>query len=153
MKTSGLEGANPDTYHPTMTQTPTKPETQTRSEQQTKRPWLWNVVLLNDEAHTYEYVIRICQEIFAHPAERGLKIAQRVDKEGRAVLMTTHKEHAELKCEQVISFGKDHQISGSKGAMSVIIEPAEFNGEEDAGGEESGGSEGTGSNQAGQSPA
>ena len=136
-----------------MTQTPTKPETQTRCEQQTKRPWLWNVVLLNDEAHTYEYVIRICQEIFAHPAERGLKIAQRVDKDGRAVLITTHKEHAELKCEQVISFGRDHQISGSKGAMSVIIEPAEFGGEEDSANEESGGAETPGNNHPGPSPA
>ena len=104
----------------------TNPGTQTRSEQQTKRPWLWNVVLLNDEHHTYEYVIDMCQKVFAHTVERGHAIACRVDKQGRAVLLTTHKELAELKCEQVITFGKDHLIAQSKGAMGVIIEPAEF---------------------------
>lgn len=136
-----------------MTQTPTKPETQTRREQQTKRPWLWNVVLLNDEAHTYEYVIRMCQELFAHPAERGHKIAQRVDKDGRAVLITTHKEHAELKCEQVHGFGRDQLIAGCAGAMSAIIEPAEFSGEEDSANDGGNGHETPGNGGAGPPPA
>ena len=129
----GIEGGGGGTYDCFMATTMTNPGTQTRTEQQTKRPWLWNVVLLNDEAHTYEYVIDMCQKVFAHTVERGHAIACRVDKQGRAVLLTTHKELAELKCEQVITFGKDHLIAQSKGAMGVIIEPAEF-GDGDAGG-------------------
>ncbi len=111
-----------------MSTTHTTPSTQTNAEQRTKQPWLWNVVLLNDEAHTYEYVIKMCRQVFSHPAERAFKIAKSVDGEGRAVLMTTHKEHAELKCEQVHGFGRDEKIAGCAGAMSAIIEPAEFGG-------------------------
>ncbi len=111
-----------------MSTTVTNPETQARTEsqQKTERPWLWNVVLLNDEAHTYDYVIKLCADLFAHPTERGYQIAKRVDSQGRAVLLTTHKEHAELKCEQVHGFGRDELIAGCAGAMSAIIEPAEF---------------------------
>jgi ATP-dependent Clp protease adaptor protein ClpS len=135
-----------------MSTTETKTDVQTRDEQQTKRPWLWNVVLLNDEAHTFEYVIKMCQELFAHPAERGQKIALRVDKDGRAVLMTTHKEHAELKVEQVHGYGRDQIIAGCAGAMSAIIEPAEF-GDGDAAGDGADGAERADGAGSGPSPA
>ena len=129
-----------------MSTTKTKTDVRTKSEQQTKRPWLWNVVLLNDEAHTYDYVIKMCQEVFAHPEERAFKIAQNVDGNGRAVLMTTHKEHAELKLDQIHGFGRDQIIAECVGSMSAIIEPAEFGGEDgDAGGNEGSGAGGPGS--------
>ena len=124
-----------------MSTTTTKTDVRTKSEPQTKRPWLWNVVLLNDEAHTYDYVIKMCQEVFAHPEERAFKIAQSVDGNGRAVLMTTHKEHAELKLDQIHGFGRDQIIAECVGSMSAIIEPAEFGGED---GENAGGNEGSG---------
>lgn len=88
---------------------------------------MWNVVLLNDDDHTYEYVIRMLQELFGHPPERGMKIAKKVDKEGRGICLTTHKEHAELKRDQIHAFGPDE---GGHGSMSAIIEPAEFDGDD-----------------------
>ena len=108
-----------------MTNTMTNTDTRTESQRKTERPWLWNVVLLNDEAHTYEYVMKMCGDLFAHPTERAFQIAKRVDAQGRAVLLTTHKEHAELKLEQVHGFGRDELVMGCAGAMSAIIEPAE----------------------------
>jgi ATP-dependent Clp protease adaptor protein ClpS len=36
-------------------------------------------------------------ELFGYPAEKGYQIALEVDKRGRAVVLTTTKEHAELK--------------------------------------------------------
>lgn len=91
---------------------------------QPKQPWLWNVVLLDDQEHSYDYVVRMMQEIFAASAERALQVAQTVDREGRAVCMTCHKELAELKLEQIVSFGRDPQLSASKGPMSAVLEPA-----------------------------
>src|SRR2546428_8151695 len=109
-----------------MSTTLTRPDTRTSPEEKTDRPWLWNVVLINDEEHTYDYVIRMVQELFAYDQTRAFRIAKTVDGEGRAVCVTTHKEHAELKREQIQSFGRDKMIDGCAGAMTAVIEPAEF---------------------------
>jgi len=108
-----------------------KPITQTSPKDKTERPWLWNVVLIDDEEHTYDYVIEMMQELFAHDQTRAFKIAKTVDKDGRAVCLTTHKELAELKREQIQAFGRDKFIDGCAGAMTAVIEPAEFGCEND----------------------
>lgn len=96
-----------------------------------KQPWQWHVVLLNDDDHSYEYVILMMQALFAHPIERAFKIAKTVDSDGRAICLTTHKEHAELKLEQIIAFGKDPLIDRCAGPMSAIIEPADYGDDDD----------------------
>lgn len=96
---------------------------------ETQQPKAWNVVLLDDDDHTYEYVIRMVQELFAYGLEKAFRAAQAVDEHGRVVLLTTHKEHAELKRDQVLAFGKDVLLARSAGSMSAVIEPAEFEGE------------------------
>ena len=106
-------------------------QTQTHAETDTDQPIPWNVVLLDDDEHSYEYVIRMMQELFGHPLERAFKVAKTVDTEGRVVCLTTHKEHAELKRDQILASGRDPLMAESKGSMSAIIEPAEFGGEDD----------------------
>jgi ATP-dependent Clp protease adaptor protein ClpS len=116
-----------------MTDTPTKPvaSPQTAGKPETKQPWLWNVVLLNDEEHTYDYVILMVQQLFRHPLNKAFQVAERVDKDGRAICLTTHKEHAELKRDQIHAFGRDERIMACKGSMSAISEPAECGGDDD----------------------
>ncbi|GJQ28767.1 MAG: ATP-dependent Clp protease ClpS [Phycisphaerae bacterium] len=106
----------------TQTRTDTKPDTD--------QPRAWNVVLLDDDDHTYEYVIRMVQELFAYGPEKAFRAAQSVDEHGRVVLLTTHKEHAELKRDQVLAYGKDALLARSQGSMSAVIEPAEFEGDD-----------------------
>ncbi|MBX3404940.1 MAG: ATP-dependent Clp protease adaptor ClpS [Phycisphaeraceae bacterium] len=113
-----------------MTETRAKPAPQTGDKPKTKQPWLWNVVLLDSDDHTYDYVIRMVQELFAHDVEKAFLIADRVNHDGRAVCLTTHKEHAELKRDQVLAFGRDPMLTTSKGSMSAIIEPAEVGGDD-----------------------
>jgi len=108
---------------------------QTKPETDTDKPVPWNVVLLDDDFHTYEYVIEMMQKLFGHSKERAFKIAQTVDSDGRVVCLTTHKEHAELKSEQILAYGRDWRMDSSVGSMSSIIEPAEFGGEDDEVGE------------------
>lgn len=86
---------------------------------------LYHVILLNDDDHTYEYVIDMLAELFAYPAERGYKLAKEVDTQGRAIVLTTHKEHAELKRDQIHAYGSDVRVMRSKGSMRAVIEPAE----------------------------
>jgi ATP-dependent Clp protease adaptor protein ClpS len=108
--------------------TAAKPATEgkpgTKPQPRTDQPWLWSVVLLDDDDHSYEYVIEMMQTIFASPLPKAFEVAKRVDTAGRAVCLITHKEHAELKRDQILAFGPDKRIARCKGSMSAIIEPA-----------------------------
>lgn len=104
------------------TATKAKPKEETKEKVQELPPY--HVVLLNDDDHSYEYVIEMLKSIFGHPAEMGYKLAQQVDERGRAVVLTTHKEKAELKREQILAWGPDPRMSISKGSLGCYIEPA-----------------------------
>lgn len=99
--------------------------TDRRVRRDVKQPRLWNVVLLDDDDHTYEYVIEMMIKLFGHPIEQAVEIAHTVDAHGRAVCCTTHRERAELKVEQISGFGADPRISSCAGPMSSYIEPAD----------------------------
>jgi ATP-dependent Clp protease adaptor protein ClpS len=86
---------------------------------------LYHVVLLNDNVHTYDYVIGMLQELFDHPVEKGFLMAREVDSTGRVVVLTTTKEQAELKRDEIHTFGADPLLPRSKGSMSAIIDPAQ----------------------------
>jgi ATP-dependent Clp protease adaptor protein ClpS len=96
-----------------------------KPEERIKRQPPYNVVLLNDDDHTYEYVITMLQQLFGYPREKGFLMACEVDATGRVIVLTTSKEHAELKRDQIHAFGPDPLSSKEcKGSMSAIIEPA-----------------------------
>jgi ATP-dependent Clp protease adaptor protein ClpS len=98
--------------------------TSTRTGEATEKLPPYNVVLLNDDDHTYDYVIAMGIKLFNLPLTKAIEAAVTVDKVGRAVMCTTHKEHAELKREQVHSFGRDVLVASCAGSMSAVIEPA-----------------------------
>lgn len=98
---------------------------ETRAQPDTKRQPPYHVVLWNDDDHSYEYVIQMLMDLFAHPPEKGVLMAQEVDTRGRVIVLTTTLEHAELKRDQIHAFGKDVLIAGCRGSMSATIEPAE----------------------------
>ncbi len=85
----------------------------------------WHVVLLNDDDHTYEYVVEMLGKIFNKTPERAFLHACEVDATGRTIVDTTSKERAELKVEQIHAYGKDPRLPRSKGGMSAEMEPAE----------------------------
>ncbi|MFG0283090.1 MAG: ATP-dependent Clp protease adaptor ClpS [Phycisphaerales bacterium JB039] len=101
--------------------------TETRTDQQTRVDRLtpWNVVLLNDDDHTYEYVIRMLGDLFGAPRPQAFKLARTVDSQGRAIVATTHRELAELKRDQIHGYGRDPLLAESAGSMTATIEPAE----------------------------
>jgi len=85
----------------------------------------YHVILFNDDDHTYDYVIEMLKVIFAFPDEKGYQLAKAVDREGRVILMTTHRELAELKRDQIHAYGTDARVATCRGSMSSVIEPAE----------------------------
>lgn len=106
-----------------MPETITLPEEKT--EERTKRQPPYHVILLNDDDHTYQYVIHMLQALFGHPPETGFEMAREVDTKGRVIVDTTSLERAELKQDQIHGFGADPLIPRCKGSMSAEIEPAE----------------------------
>ena len=52
-----------------------------------KRQPPYNVILLNDDDHTVEYVVSLCQKVFAYPVEKGLQIAAEVHVTKRCILI------------------------------------------------------------------
>lgn len=83
----------------------------------------YHVVLWDDPTHTYAYVVEMLGNLFGHGVEKAFELAKQVDTEGKAICLTTTKEHAELKRDQIQAFGKDDRSRNCRGSMSASIEP------------------------------
>lgn len=104
--------------------TQTTPKGKADATTKTRRQPPYHVIILNDEEHTFEYVIELMVKVFGHSLTIAEGLTWRVHNSGRAVVLTAHKELAELKCEQVLSYGPDPRMSISKGPIGCYIEPA-----------------------------
>lgn len=110
---------------PTVETEAAPPESKQRQQRRKpKRQPRYHVILWDDNDHSYAYVMVMMQELFGHPLEKGYELAKEVDSSGRAIVLTTTREHAELKRDQIHAYGKDDLIAGCKGSMSCSIEPA-----------------------------
>lgn len=105
-----------------MTETAPKPKADTDT--RTKKLPPYNVIVLNDEVHTFDYVIELLTKLFHHPLNTAIDLTWRIHLSGRAVVYTTHKEKAELKRDQVLAYGPDPRMSISKTSLGCYIEPA-----------------------------
>lgn len=105
-----------------VTSAPTKREEPSSTKPRKLPPY--HVVLLDDNDHSYDYVIRMLGKLFGFQRTKAYKLAKEVDQNGRVILLTTTKEHAEFKCEQIHAFGRDPLIEACVGSMSAVIEPA-----------------------------
>lgn len=86
---------------------------------------LWNVVLLDDDDHSYAYVIEMLGRLFGHSRTRAYQMACDVDNAGRVILETVVYERAEFKRDQVHAYGADWRIEHCAGSMSALLEPVE----------------------------
>ncbi len=85
---------------------------------------LFHVVLLNDDDHTYDYVIEMLTSIFFLSVEAAFQHAVEVDTTGRTIVITCEKEQAEFGRDQIQGYGADPRMERSKGSMSAVVEPA-----------------------------
>ena len=82
----------------------------------------WNVVLLDDDDHTYPYVIEMLHRLFGHDVYRALALTQEVDSTGRVVVFTGSKKDAEWGRDAINSYGADPRLPRSRSSMAAIIE-------------------------------
>ena len=104
--------------------TATVVEPEVTTEPKTRKMPPYNVVILNDEEHTFPYVIEMLIKLFRHDLSKAEELTLRIHLTGRAVVYTTHKELAELKRDQVIAYGPDPRMKISKGPLRCYVEPA-----------------------------
>ena len=100
------------------------PEVIKRSKSEDEPTPLYNVVLLDDDEHTYDYVVEMLMKLFLYSHQKAYQHALEVDSMGRTVVMTCEFEQAEFARDQIHGFGADWRMEVSKGPMSAIIEPA-----------------------------
>jgi ATP-dependent Clp protease adaptor protein ClpS len=98
------------------------PVTQTR-ERERLAP-LFNVVLLDDDDHTYDYVVEMLQKLFLMSEAEAFGHAVEVDTTGRTVVITCELDQAEFARDQIQAYGADPRLPNSTGSMRATIEPA-----------------------------
>jgi ATP-dependent Clp protease adaptor protein ClpS len=85
---------------------------------------LYHVILLNDEDHTYDYVIEMLMKLFGMTQSAAFNHAVEVDTVGTTILLTCELEKAELKRDQIHAYGADWRLDRSQGSMAAVVEPA-----------------------------
>ncbi|MCK9521145.1 MAG: ATP-dependent Clp protease adaptor ClpS [Dehalococcoidia bacterium] len=85
---------------------------------------LYHLILLDDQYHSYNYVVLMLGAVFGYSVEKAFAIACVVDSTGQAVVMTGSHDEVRSKQDQIHSFGPDPMLTECKGSMSAIIEPA-----------------------------
>jgi len=86
---------------------------------------LFHVILLDDDEHTYDYVIEMLQKLFLLPRDVAFHHAVEVDETGRTIVITCERPEAEFARDQIHGFGADPRMPKSKGSMSAVLVPAE----------------------------
>lgn len=78
-----------------------------RVERKTQDPTLYNVILLNDDYTTMEFVMDILETLFQKSPAEAYRIMMHVHRNGRGLAGVYSYEVAETKAEQVASLASD----------------------------------------------
>ena len=84
----------------------------------------YGVIVLNDDLHTFDYVVETFQKVFGYPLEKAFQLAAQIHTTGRGLVWSGSKEVAELKCDQVRGAGPDlYTLKKVEFPLGVFIEP------------------------------
>jgi ATP-dependent Clp protease adaptor protein ClpS len=103
----------------------TQPVTRRQVEDAAKLEPRYHLILLDDNDHTYEYVIELLARILGYGREKAFALACVVDSQGQAIIETGGHAQLTQHQQQIHSFGADPRIPHCAGSMSAIVEPAD----------------------------
>jgi ATP-dependent Clp protease adaptor protein ClpS len=96
-----------------------------REQLTTRRVPPYNVILENDDDHSFEFVVGVLQKALGFVEQRAFVHTREAHLTGRSIVWTGPKEVAELKVEQLRSFHEIRDTDQRKlGPLSCLIEPA-----------------------------
>ena len=96
----------------------------TKDRTKTRRVPPYNVILLNDDHHTMDFVIEVLCKALGYTVERSFQLMMQAHNSGRAVVWTGPKEVAELKADQIRTFHEKRDDGRDFGPLGCEIEPA-----------------------------
>ncbi len=97
------------------------PETEVQRQAATLQEPLYNLVLFDDDEHSYAYVIEMMVNLFGMTQQEGFDIAYLVDHNGEAIVKTCGFEEALIGKEKIQGYGPDSRSEGSKGSMRAEV--------------------------------
>ena len=92
------------TSAPTPTKAPAPAKAPSREESE-QREFGWNVMVWNDPITLMSYVVLVLRRLFGYDHATATRLMLQVHNEGRAVVATQPREHAEVSVAQLHSFG------------------------------------------------
>lgn len=96
---------------------------ETRGETGASLEPLFHLVLLDDNDHSYDYVVRMLGDLFGYGPEKAFALARLVDTTGRVIVETAAHERACADQQRIHRYGPDPLLRQSRGSMSAVVEP------------------------------
>jgi ATP-dependent Clp protease adaptor protein ClpS len=110
---------------PALPETIVQPKPKTRDTTRSKRIPPYNVLIVNDEFHSCEWVVEVLIKSLGCSPEKAAQYMWQAHTAGQSVVWTGPKEVAELKHDQIRSF---HEVrdpgAHNLGPLDCRIEPA-----------------------------
>src|SRR5437667_8194394 len=98
--------------------------TEPREETRTRRVPPYNVILENDDYHSFQFVIEVLCKALGYSESRAFQLTEQAHSTGRAAVWTGPKEVAELRADQIRTFHEQRENGIDLGPLGCTIEPA-----------------------------
>jgi ATP-dependent Clp protease adaptor protein ClpS len=99
-------------------------ETEVENKTKDELSKLYHVIILNDDEHTFDYVIEMLQAVFNLSFAAAAAHTLEAHNTGSSIVLTTNLEEAERKRDLVHAYGPDWRMPNSRGSVAALIEPA-----------------------------
>jgi ATP-dependent Clp protease adaptor protein ClpS len=88
------------------------------------REKLYHVIILNDDEHTFDYVIEMLQSVFGFSYATAMAHTIEADTTGSSIVLTCELTRAEQKRDQIHAYGPDPRMATSRSSVTALVEPA-----------------------------
>jgi ATP-dependent Clp protease adaptor protein ClpS len=99
-----------------------EPELEEVSDEQREK--LYHVIILNDDEHTFDYVIEMLQAVFGFSYATAASHTVEADATGSSIVLTCGLSLAEQRRDQIHAYGPDPRMPNSRGSVTALVEPA-----------------------------
>ena len=84
----------------------------------------YHLVLLDDDDHSYAYVVEMLGRLLGYSREKAFSIAAVVDSQGRAIVETAAYDNVSRHRQLIHGYGPDPRVERCSGSMSALLEEA-----------------------------
>ena len=96
-----------------------KEDVESKAQDDVKEPFMYKVLLHNDDYTTKEFVVEVLQGVFHKPAIEAMKIMMDVHKRGKGIVGVYTWDIAQTKVAQVRQMAKEREFP-----LKCSVEPA-----------------------------